>query len=520
MTQEVADVGQLGALVQSLDRAASEYASRPAVAGRDVNLTFAQVSEVAEALARTLKQSGVKPNEPVLVRASNNAADFAAFFGVWRARGVVVPLHRLSPPDAVAQVQRKARARVEVDIEDVVASPEKWVRPATAASNNEVSPERPILEGAAFVIFTSGSTGVPKGVVLSHAAFRGKLGANQSVLRFSQLDRTLLVLNDTFSFGIWVGLLTLLSGGLLIIEKRFDANRFVETLVADEISCVGVVPTMGRLLFATLDDERLHEGKRALQKAGRLRRMLIGGETLGAELSRKLRDLIEPAPLYDIYGLTETSTSDFFLLPADYAVHPDSIGRAAPGVQFRIADDRGREIRSGEVGELLIRSPYLMSGYLHDPALTEAAFYDKWFRTGDLASVSPDGFVSLAGRIKEVIVRGGVKVTPGEIEQAAGAYPGVVSAVAVGVEDAVFGQRIHVLLVPSPRALIEINDVVDFVERRLDKFKWPDAYYASSELPTGRTGKLDRGTLREIILSGALKPVGIGRRGASGNPKG
>jgi long-chain acyl-CoA synthetase len=440
------------------------------------------------------------------VRVSNQSADFAAFFAVWLAGGVVVPVHRSSPPGAVAQVQTKARARFEVDLAHP-PGPAFAIRPGSPAGKDDLPASRPLLEDGAFVIFTSGSTGAPKGAVLSHQAFAGKLRAIQSMLEFSASDRVLLVLNNTFSFGIWVGLLTLLRGGLLVTRARFEAGSFIDVLAAERISRVGVVPSMMRALLAALDAQHLDAGKEQLRAAGALRHMLIGGEPLGSSLSSRLRQFIAPASLIDIYGLTETSTCDFFLSPTHYADHPHSIGRAAPGVRFRIVDDAGGDLAAGAVGELLIRSPYLMAGYLDDPALTRAAFCDGWLRTGDQARSTTDGFVELTGRKKDLIVRGGNKIAPQELEQTLCAYPGVAAALAVGVDDAILGQRIHVLLVPAAATRLQVEDLRQFLRERLDRYKQPDSYYIDSELPTGRTGKLDRGRLREMIVAGELQPV-------------
>jgi long-chain acyl-CoA synthetase len=501
---------QLGALGQALTDSAAAYGARPAVSGEGTSLTFSELRELAAALASSLVSAGIASNEPVLVRVSNHPADFAAFLAVWLAGGVVVPVHRSSPPGAVAQVQTKARARFEVELAHRPGLAFA-IRPGGPAGKHDPPGARPILADAAFVIFTSGSTGAPKGAVLSHRAFAGKLRAIQSMLEFSASDRVLLVLNNTFSFGIWVGLLTLLRGGLLVTRPRFESGSFIDVLAAERVSRVGVVPSMMRALFAALDAEHLDIGTEQLRAAGALRHMLIGGEPLGSSLSSRLRQFIAPASLIDIYGLTETSTCDFFLSPEHYLDHPHSIGRAAPGVQFRIVDDAGADLAAGAVGELLIRSPYLMAGYLDDPELTQAAFRDGWLRTGDQARSTADGFVELTGRKKDLIVRGGNKIAPQELEQTLCAYPGVAAALAVGVDDAILGQRIHVLLVPAAAARLQVEDLRQFLRERLDRYKQPDSYYIHSELPTGRTGKLDRGRLRDMIMAGELQPVAASR---------
>jgi acyl-CoA synthetase (AMP-forming)/AMP-acid ligase II len=153
------------------------------------------------------------------------------------------------------------------------------------------------------------------------------------------------------------------------------------------------------------------------------------------------------------------------------------------------------------VGELQIRTPYIMSGYLDAPDLTAAAFQDGWFRTGDLARVREGGVVELAGRAKELIVRGGNKVSPLEIEQVFAAHPDVAAAMATGLPDPVLGERIHLLVVLRPGRTCGADALREFAAPRLPKFKRPDAFHFADALPLGRTGKADRGALRVLLAA-------------------
>jgi long-chain acyl-CoA synthetase len=437
-------------------------------------MSHATFLDAGQRIRAAFVQAGVAPNEPVHVRVSNRPLDLAAYLGAWLAGAVVVPIHRTSPPGTVAHVQTKTRARFEWD--------EGLKRLA-----DEAPPARPILEGAALVVFTSGSSGMPKGAVLSHRAFAGKLAAIQSLLHFAEGERTLLVLNITFSFGIWVALLTLLNGGTLLPKERFVAANFLDEL--EQANRVAVVPTMMRSLILDLPAEKL-------RFAGRdLRQVLIGGETLGQGLGETLRALFAPADLIDIYGLTETSTCDFFLMPADAARYAGCIGRPSPGVRYRIA---------GEDGELMISSPFLMAGYLDEPALEPIR--DGWLATGDLARERDAGVVEIAGRKKELIYRGGSKVAPQEIEFACSAHPKVAAALAVGRPDERLGQRIHVLVVPRDPGL-RPSELRAFLRERLEKYKLPDVLYFARELPSGRTGKADRGGFATMLEGGLLNPA-------------
>jgi len=177
----------------------------------------------------------------VLVPVANEPRDAAALIGAWLAGGVAVPVARHAPANAIEAVRKATGARFSVTNtaeERVAQIAEKRPRP------------RPLLEGAALIVFTSGSTGQPKGVVLSHRAFAGKLEAIDSMLGFTPRTRSLLVLQITFVFGMWVLLLTLLKGGMARMQSRFEAAAVLSTLKAQGISDVALVPTMLRKILA------------------------------------------------------------------------------------------------------------------------------------------------------------------------------------------------------------------------------------------------------------------------------
>jgi len=475
-----------------LAAACTRFAAREALAGAS-RLSYRDLLEQASSVKDVLLQAGLARNEPLHVRIANHPLDLVAYFGAWLAGGVVVPVHRSSPTLAAAQIAERTLARFEWDA--LAPTPLKRI-------GADTPPARPILEGAALVVFTSGSSGAPKGAVLSHRAFAGKLGAIQAMLGFGADERTLLVLNITFSFGIWVALLTLLHGGRLLPVEKFVPEAFLEQLRAEAITRVGVVPTMMRALILERPAEALAQAGRALAAAGALRSVMIGGESLGKGLGETLRALLAPAALIDIYGLTETSTCDFFLMPQDAARYAGCIGRPSPGVRFRIRGDDGCDVAPGAVGELCIASPFLMNGYLGQPELNPVD-PGGWLATGDLARERDPGVVEIAGRKKELIVRGGNKIAPQEIEFACSAHPKVAAALAVGRPDARLGQRIHALVVPRDPSLTT-EELRAFLSERLDKFKQPDVFYFSRELPAGRTGKADRGRFAAMLEAGEL----------------
>lgn len=484
------------ALARALDEASGRFPDAVALSGSGLHLTYASLGDHATSLGGRLRANGLETAEPVHVKVSNHPLDLVALAAVWHAGGVAVPVHRTTPAAVVAQLTATTGARWTLDL---IATPDPLAPPGRPAPAHRES-----LRDAALVIFTSGSTGRPKGVVVSHEAFHGKMLQIDRLLGFRPDETTLLVLNITFSFGLWVSLLTLMRGGRLVMHGKFAPDAFLRDLAAERPARTAVVPTMMRSLFAQAG---LAPARGSPADAPALRQLLIGGESLGRSLAADIRAMLPAADVIDIYGLTETSTCDFFAFPRDARRYPGCIGRAAPNVDYRIVDDHGRVVPDGATGELQIRSPYLMRGYLDEPELTRAAFDGDWLRTGDIARCLDREVVELMGRSKELISRGGNKVTPVEIEQALCAHPDIAAAMAVGVADPLLGERIHALVVPRAGTAFDPDAVATLLQDTLERFKHPDAYYVLDALPLGRTGKSDRGQFRSLVESGAIAPV-------------
>ena len=470
-----------------LTDACSKFAVQPALEEMNDALSYSQLSALSGMVASALRGHGLMRDEPVLVPVANEARDIAAFTGVWLAGGVVVPVSQNSPAIVIEATRAMCGARFFAKGSDEIVR----------HSGHEAPRHRAMLAGAAVIVFTSGSTGRPKGVVLSHSAFVRKLEAIDSKLRFSTDTRTLLVLQITFVFGVWVTLLSLLKGGRVLMQPRFEALPVLEMLAEQHITDAAFVPTMLRK-FLSLD----RSVSEPLIACIKLDRILTGGEPLGRALSRQMRDFLPKTGLADIYGLTETCSSDFFLMPDEQERFAGTIGRCSPGVKFRIADIEGNELPVDTVGELQIKTPFIMNGYLDEPDLTRAAFAGDFFRTGDLARIRDDGAVELTGRSKELIMRGGAKISPLELDCLLAQHPAVAAALTVGVPDPVMGERIHALVVPRDGAKIDEAELRTWIADRTDRFKRPDTYHFGAELPTGHTGKVDRRALRKQICNG------------------
>ena len=237
-----------------------------------------------------------------------------------------------------------------------------------------------------------------------------------------------------------------------------------------------------------------------------LRTILTGGETLGAALGGSLRAALPQAGLYDLYGLTETGSCDFCLPPAEHADGAGSIGRPTEQVAFRLLGEDGRPVPDGAQGELTIRTPFGMLGYLDDPALTAASFSDGYLRTGDLARLRPDGRVEIVGRLKDIIHRAGNKIAPAEIDALLSSHPDVAAALCAGVPDPRLGEAICAVVVPKANAALTSDALRRWAAERIERYKVPDAIYLRDALPVGSTGKVLRAGVAKLALAAQGEP--------------
>ncbi len=428
----------------------------------------AEIAAIGERVARTLRDHGVIPGEPIIVRIGNRPSDLGSLLGIWQAGAVAVPLHVTAVPATRAALLNATGARLSVDVDKVEvcgASP---------------PPERPLLRDAALVIFTSGSTGQPKGVVTGHRRLADKLKVLAELLKLQSDDTVLVPLQLTFIFGLWVSLLALQAGARLILVPRFSPEAIRDGLAKGATVLAGV-PSMFRTL--TADPAFTAPG---------LRMILTGGEVLPKPLAAAMQRGSPRGEIFDLYGLTETGSCDFVLKPGDQPDGLGTIGAPTGRVTYRIGTAAGSEAAPGEAGELQIDTPFGMLGYLDNPQQTAGSFHGAYFKTGDLARLRPDGRVELVGRAKDIISRGGNKIAPLEIDNLLCEHPDVAAALCAGVPDERLGEAVLAAVVLRAGARVTDNDLRTFLLARTERFKIPDAFHFCDALPAGPTGKADR----------------------------
>jgi acyl-CoA synthetase (AMP-forming)/AMP-acid ligase II len=360
---------------------------------------------------------------------------------------------------------------------------------AVAASTHPSRTVTADSSSIALLLHTSGTTSRPKTVPIRQ---RNLVASTQGVIEtygLSESDTSMCVMPLFHVHGLVAAVLaTLATGGIVVVPGRFRASSFWDDVVRYRATWYTAVPTIHSLVL-----------DRAVQSPDlpphELRFVRSCSAPLPAVLWMRYEEAIR-APLVEAYGMTEAAhqMASNPLPPAER--RPGTVGRAT-GVELAILDDDWRPVAAGERGEVAVRGRSVVDGYLDNPEANVASFRDGWFRTGDVGSLSSDGYLTLVGRVKELINRGGEKISPYEIEDVLLTHPAVREAAAYPVPDKKYGEQVGVVIVPNGEVTGE--ELTGYCRGRLAEFKVPTRVTILPQIPKGPTGKVQRLTLSALI---------------------
>ena len=367
---------------------------------------------------------------------------------------------------------------------------------ATGQQRQFVKPEL-TRDDLAFLQLTGGTTGLAKQAMLTHGNLLSNLAQVEAWFRLVLKDGketviTALPLYHIFSLTANCFLFTCLGGLNYLITNPRDMKGFVKELRRVRFSMITGVNTLFNGLLNT-------EGFSALDFSS-LKITLGGGMAVQESVADRWQQ-VTGCVLAEAYGLTETSPA-VTINPLDLERYNGSIGLPIPNTEISIQDNDGRYLDVEEAGELCVRGPQVMQGYLNNPEETAKVLSeDGWLRTGDIAVVDQNGYVRIVDRKKDMILVSGFNVYPNEIEKVVVAHDGILEVAAVGVDDEESGEVVKLCIVKKDPALTE-DEVLNFCKDRLTRYKWPKHIEFYSELPKSNVGKILRRVLRDKVLPG------------------
>jgi long-chain acyl-CoA synthetase len=367
-------------------------------------------------------------------------------------------------------------------LEEILASEPPASPPPAGATGGDV----------AMIVYTSGSTGRPKGVLLSHDNLLSNLRASNSLMGLSAADSILVVVPLSFIHGRMQLLLHAMIGGTAAFSAGFQyPQKIVAELLEHRVTGFSGVPYHVTALL-----ERGGLGRRRLPD---LRYVLVTGGALSAVTLRALTAALAGVAIHVAYGLTEASPRVTHLGAPDLLARPSCSGRPVPGVRVEILDEDGTPLGPGEVGEVVVSGPNVMRGYVSgDEVALGAIDLEGRLRTGDLGRLDGDGFLYVVGRKSEMIKTAGERVFPREIEEIIDAHPAVRESAALGVPDAMLGERIVACVVLETGARVEADDLRGHCLSVLPFARTPREIRFVDELPKTPSGKIDRVALAAV----------------------
>lgn len=482
--------------------------------------TYEELHRISNSYANKLKELGVKKGDRVGVLFYNCLQYFGIYFAVAKLGAVAVRLNfRLASQEFeyllndsgakilcfhsdLAEEIEGIRDSVSIEhyiclenIEHPIPSWSKsWDILASGSDSDIEEPANLKMSDPVMLMYTSGTTGRPKGAIWSH----------ENTLWFSMMqalkwnytgNEVAMTTGPLYHVGAMedVALPALLMGGTVIITKSkgFDIERVLKVMEKEQVSDCFLFPFM---IYEMLHLTNLNE-----LDLSQLRRIYTGGDALMPWAVEQFKEILPHVGVIQVYGLTEGTPIAACLDPSDISTKGHTVGKVMPLTEIRIANDEGESVGIGEVGEILIKSPAVSSGYWNKPEATAATFVNGWCKTGDLGKIDKEGYLSIYGRKKDMIRSGGENIYATEIEDILIRHKEIKDVAIIGIPDLKFIEVVCAVIVKKEDSSLGADEVIEYCTAQLANYKKPRKVVFVNELPRTPSGKIKKFLLRDHI---------------------
>jgi acyl-CoA synthetase (AMP-forming)/AMP-acid ligase II len=509
----------LGALMDVRAKSKAPYLTYINAEDRRTNLTYKEFVKAVKGTAAFLKEQGLTEGDRIATISHNHWHTVVQYYAAWMLGLVVVPINLGEDDERIAYILENGEVklafvrdqyvdRIEAILgDDTHPVTEEDVQLVVCGSDAEVfqsdakTLERPDLgkgELEALIVFTSGTTGKPKAVVLSQ---RNLLEDARSISEWHDIDaatRMMCVLPIHHVNGTVVTMITpFYVGGSTVLNQKFRTSRFFPLINEEAVHIVSVVPTLLQYLNSYYEDKDV-------PPLPNFRHVICGAGPLTVQVAETFEETFGKRIIHG-YGLSETTCYSCFV-PRDLSDQKHehwrsdygypSIGVPIPANQMAIHDPDGNELQAGERGEIVIRGVNVMMGYYNNPEANQKAFKNGWFRSGDEGFMEYDAegrpYFFITGRLKELIIRGGVNLAPLEIDEVINLAPGVKAGIAVGFENDWYGEEVGAYIELEEEAETTEEELLSFFREHLPFSKSPKVVVFGDDIPVTSTGKYQR----------------------------
>lgn len=488
--------------------------------------TFAQLDTCSNQISNGLIAAGVAPGDRVAFLGKNMDVYYEILLGVNKARGALAAMNnRLAAPELqfVLSDSQSVVLFVANDYYDVIENiraecpsikmiiavdggHSDWTdftpwRDAQSTADPKLAHEG---EDDVLQLYTSGTTGLPKGVRLTNNNFLSffEQAAELIWAHYEVGDPVLDAMPLFHIAGVNIGLLSLIQGAKAIILREIHPVHILDLIEQQKIAHGFLVPAVILMLTQT---PGVRERDFSSYKI-----MSYGASPIAESLLLEAADIFG-CQFTQVYGLTETTGGATYMLPEAHDPARGklrSCGVPYPGTEIKCVDGGGHEVPQGEVGEILIKSGFVMKGYWNRDEATAEAIQDGWFRTGDAGYFDDEGFLYIHDRVKDMIVSGGENVYPAEVENALFGHPEIADVAVIGVPNEQWGEAVKAIIVPKPGCRPSAEDIITYAKTRIAGYKCPKSVDVTDALPRNASGKVLRRQLREPYWEGVKRRVG------------
>ncbi len=492
------------------------FPGKEAIVFEGRRFTFAELDALSQSAASFLAEMGIGRGERVAIMLPNVPAFAVWYYGALRLGAIAVSISTRLTASEVAFLISDCDAKILVALPESLGAvhselPDCVARTITTTELADAFDGEPVQivapanstwvhtdpDEAAVILYTSGTTGFAKGATLSHGNVRSNVCAFNHLCNMQPDDRMLLTVPLFHCFGQNALLNSALNvGATLVLQRKFDPLESKQLIARERVTQLYGVPMMFQLLHESCRPQDLETVNYCFSAAA----------TLPIQTSQRWQEKFG-MPIHEGYGLTETSPFASYNHRLKFV--PGSIGTPIDGVEMQIVDsETGERCPPGALGEIAIRGPNVMLGYWNRPQDTAAAIRDGWFQSGDVGRMDENGFFYIVDRVKDMIVVGGLKVYPAEVERVLLDHPALSQAAVVGFPDDVFGQQVVAFVVAAETAAgtsdILTTQIRQHAKEHLAEYKVPRAVVVLDELPRNPAGKVLKTTLRELDLRSML----------------
>jgi len=495
-------------LARLLENTAKRAPERVGLRFEGKDYTYEELDRRANSLASGLTSLGFRPGDRCIVMIQSSVEFITVYYALLKMGVVIVPVNFLYKNRELSHIFRDSGAKGFIGMDPFLHEAAKALNgfshlciriaagvkqgsgftPLERIDGPEVFHAYPAEDNhTAAIIYTSGTTGVPKGAMLTHNNLASNAMTVADMRQTDPEDVVIGVLPLYHIFGQTSGMnASIYLGQAFHLFRQFEPDKVIRCIEKENSTILFAVPTIFNRLIQETDRSGIRRSS--------LRFCISGGASLPVELLRRFEERFQ-TKIYEGYGLSECSPV-CVENPFGKKTKPGSIGLPIPGFKARIVDSSDRDVEPGQVGELIVKGPGVMKGYLNRPEATAKAIVNGWLHTGDLARMDEDGYIYIVERKKDMIIRGGYNIYPREIEELLFQHPDIVEAAVYGVPNDDLGEEVVADLVLRAGSSVTGDEIRLFVKERVAPYKYPRIVRLVNDLPRSHTGKVLKRELR------------------------